>query len=406
MDWVREMRRIGSTKSGGFRIIVILLIVILTMGISGLGYYMLTKPTTSAFTPIPTPTSSPTPIPTPTSSPTPIPTPTSSPTPIPTPTSSPTPIPTPTSSPTPIPTPTSSPTPIPTPTSSPTPIPTPTSSPTPIPTPTSSPTPIPTPTSSPTPIPTPTVTPTPSPEPSPTWLPGQIPAVNATASSFNGITYGPLNAIDGIESTSSFWGTASILSLPQWLKIDLGFMANIDRVDTHFYDGNQRVYTYYMDVSADNVSWTTVVASKTGSGIVSDTFSQIAARYVRITVINNTANTAAHIEEVRVFQAEQEQVRDAVTIFINSSHPETAQFMSNLAWTGGRVTPQNLIGAETYMYYSQGWNVTINYPVYPNPIYKITADYSANSTSIPYIIIWKGTMQNGLINETSYVFAQ
>jgi hypothetical protein len=80
--------------------------------------------------------------------------------------------------------------------------------------------------------------------------------------------------------------------------------------------------------------------------------------------------------------------------------------MSNLAWTGGRVTPPNLIGAETYMYYSQGWNVTINYPVYPNPIYKITTDYSATSTSIPYRIIWKGTMQNGLINETSYVFAQ
>jgi hypothetical protein len=68
-------------------------------------------------------------------------------------------------------------------------------------------------------------------------------------------------------------------------------------VDTHFYDGNPRVYTYSMDVSVDNVSWTTVVPSKTGSSIVSDAFSQIAARYVRLTVTNNTANTAAHMRK-------------------------------------------------------------------------------------------------------------
>jgi pimeloyl-ACP methyl ester carboxylesterase len=102
----------------------------------------------------------------------------------------------------------------------------------------------------------------------------------------------------------------------------------------------------------------------------------------------------------------QEQVRDAVMSYIRSRHPETAKFMTNLDWIGGRATPPNLTGAETYMYYSQGWNVTINYPVYPNPIYKITADYSAIGISIPYRIIWKGTMQNELVNETSYVFAQ
>jgi hypothetical protein len=213
LDWVNEMRRISSSKSGLHRIVVILLIAILASGISGLGYYMLTQPTTSAIIPEPAPTSIPTPTPAPTS------------------------------------------------------------------------------------------IPTPSPKPSPTWMLGQIRAVNATASSFNGDTYGPLNAIDGVESTSSYWGTASILGLPQWLKIDLGFAANIDRVDTHFYDGSQRVYTYSMDVSADNVSWITVVPSKTGIGIVSDNFSQTTARYVRINVTNNTANTAAHIEEVRVFQA-------------------------------------------------------------------------------------------------------
>jgi hypothetical protein len=102
----------------------------------------------------------------------------------------------------------------------------------------------------------------------------------------------------------------------------------------------------------------------------------------------------------------QERIRNSVMNYIKSNHPETAQFMKDLVWTGGRVTPPNILGAETYMYYSQGWNVTINYPVVPNAIYNIVADYSAPSIGVPYRIIWNGTWQNEVINETSYVFAQ
>ncbi len=102
----------------------------------------------------------------------------------------------------------------------------------------------------------------------------------------------------------------------------------------------------------------------------------------------------------------QEQVRDEVMCYIQSNHPETTQFMENMVWTGGRTTPPNIVGAETYMYYSQGWNLTIRYPVVPNAIYTIIADYSAVSTGIPYRIIWQGTWQNETIKETSYTFAQ
>lgn len=105
----------------------------------------------------------------------------------------------------------------------------------------------------------------------------------------------------------------------------------------------------------------------------------------------------------------QEQVRDDAMAYLRSSHPETGQFMNNLVWTGGRTTPQDILGAETYTYLSQGWNVTIHYPVIANPTYTITADYSAASTggvSIPYRVIWQGTWENGNVTETSYTFAQ
>lgn len=102
----------------------------------------------------------------------------------------------------------------------------------------------------------------------------------------------------------------------------------------------------------------------------------------------------------------QEKVRDSIIWYIKTYHPETAQFTNDLFWTGGRVTLQGIVGAETYMYYSQGWNVTINYPVVPNPIYNVGADYSGVGISIPYRIIWKGTWRNDVIKETSFIFAQ
>jgi hypothetical protein len=102
----------------------------------------------------------------------------------------------------------------------------------------------------------------------------------------------------------------------------------------------------------------------------------------------------------------QEKVRDDIMNCIKSNHPDATQFINNLVWTGGRTTPPNLLGAETYMYYSQGWNVTINYPVVPNAIYTVKADYSAPSIGIPYRIIWQGTWQNETIKEASYTFAQ
>jgi hypothetical protein len=104
--------------------------------------------------------------------------------------------------------------------------------------------------------------------------------------------------------------------------------------------------------------------------------------------------------------SEQEVIRNLVMNYIKSNHSETAQFMNNLVWTGGRATPENVVGAETYIYYSGGWNFTMTYPVVPQAIYKITADYKTTEVSIPYRVIWQGTWQNQIIKETDYVFAQ
>ncbi|MCW4010933.1 MAG: hypothetical protein NWF05_09990 [Candidatus Bathyarchaeota archaeon] len=108
-------------------------------------------------------------------------------------------------------------------------------------------------------------------------------------------------------------------------------------------------------------------------------------------------------------ESTQKQVRDESMAYIESNHPETAQFMQDLNWSGGRVET-GLVGAENYAYTTltsapgaAGWTVTLNYPVVPDPTYKVTANYTQTGVQFPVDISWNGTWQNGSITETSYI---
>jgi hypothetical protein len=94
----------------------------------------------------------------------------------------------------------------------------------------------------------------------------------------------------------------------------------------------------------------------------------------------------------------QEQVREATIAYIKANRTETAQYLTSLSWSGGRATPEGLLGAETYIYTSGNWNLTITYPVIPNPTYNINAIY----TSTDLTINWHGAYTNGTVTETSY----
>jgi hypothetical protein len=103
---------------------------------------------------------------------------------------------------------------------------------------------------------------------------------------------------------------------------------------------------------------------------------------------------------------EQEQARNDAIAYIKSNHTETDQFFpSTLTWEGGKTTAEGLVGSETYSYTSSGWNVTLHYPVVPNPQYTITVTYTdPSSTDASNWISWEGTWQSGDITETSYLY--
>lgn len=94
----------------------------------------------------------------------------------------------------------------------------------------------------------------------------------------------------------------------------------------------------------------------------------------------------------------QEKIRDEVMLYIKVNHPETAQFMTNLAWTGGRQET-GLVGAGSYIYTSGSWAVTMQYPVVPNPICSVNVSFWEGDV----IIEWQGTYQEGAVTEASFV---
>ena len=101
----------------------------------------------------------------------------------------------------------------------------------------------------------------------------------------------------------------------------------------------------------------------------------------------------------------QEQARDLTMQYLTAYHNQTVPYMHGLSWTGGRTTSMGMVGSETYIYQSSGWNVTMQYPVVPNAVYIIMAQYTPmNVYSGEVLITWRGTLQNGTITETAYNF--
>jgi hypothetical protein len=154
----------------------------------------------------------------------------------------------------------------------------------------------------------------------------QIPVISVRASSYdlNGGGHPPTMAVDGDEYT--YWGTDTIFNpgnLPQWLKLDLGSSRTVNKTIIQFptVDGT---YTYEVATSTDNVSFTTVVTSRTGSGTVTNTFTSHSARYIRLTITANTVANTTHVNDFSVYYSTTKRVATAVTAsYSDPAHPPT-----------------------------------------------------------------------------------
>ena len=114
----------------------------------------------------------------------------------------------------------------------------------------------------------------------------------------------PKVAVDGLIDVNQHWGGSPA---PQWLQVDLGAAMIVGRVHlTPYWDGN-RSYKYRIETSVDGKRWqlgadasrNTAVATAEG---VQHPFASRMARFVRVTMLGNTANQAVHIVELAVYE--------------------------------------------------------------------------------------------------------
>jgi len=122
--------------------------------------------------------------------------------------------------------------------------------------------------------------------------PGVNIALNkASSASSSDPSYLTPKAFDG--STSSYWRTVSINSgnVTQWLRVDLGNVQTVGRAVIRW-NGSYFAKSYELQVSNNDVDWTTVYS--TTSGVVGNadfSFTPALARYVRVYMTLNNGST-------------------------------------------------------------------------------------------------------------------
>jgi hypothetical protein len=90
--------------------------------------------------------------------------------------------------------------------------------------------------------------------------------------------------------------------------LDLEGIHTVDRIVVFPYWDGTRYYQYLVEVSLDGNAWTgvgdrsnnRVPAARTGDEF---RFSPVRCRFVRVTMLRNSANEGVHLVEVQVFEA-------------------------------------------------------------------------------------------------------
>jgi len=93
-----------------------------------------------------------------------------------------------------------------------------------------------------------------------------------------------------------------------------------------------------------------------------------------------------------------DQIRDLAMTSLATSHPETAPLVANLTWSGGFVDSGSTDN-ETYLYYSSGWQISLECPI-PNPMtYTVTGTYNSDTMFVAFTGVYQ---QTGAFTITSY----
>lgn len=114
------------------------------------------------------------------------------------------------------------------------------------------------------------------------------------------------------------WTSSTAFPMPQWIEIDLEDVRDVDHVYVQFHvwprrsmEKRQYICRYTVEVSEDRQNWQTVIDESQNMDPAHPDglerwFEPTRARYVKLTVLRNTANAGAQVVELSVMGAETE----------------------------------------------------------------------------------------------------
>jgi hypothetical protein len=119
----------------------------------------------------------------------------------------------------------------------------------------------------------------------------------ATASSTEGAGFEAARAVDGSSSTR--WASVEPATTNQWIYVDLGTTATIDRVVLNWEAAYAK--SYQVQVSSNASTWTSLFSTTSGDGGVDDLAVSGSGRYVRILCTKRGTSYGYSLWELQVY---------------------------------------------------------------------------------------------------------
>ena len=157
----------------------------------------------------------------------------------------------------------------------------------------------------------------------------------ATASSYENQTTFPASAaVDG--NTGTRWSSA--FSDPQWLEVDLGSSQSVCGVTLNWEAAYAK--SFQVQVSTDNVNWTSVYSTTTGTGGTQNlTGLSGTGRYIRMDGTVRATQYGYSLWEFQVFATSGGSTCGTANVALNQ--PTTASSLENAGFTAAAATDGN-----------------------------------------------------------------
>jgi hypothetical protein len=176
---------------------------------------------------------------------------------------------------------------------------------------------------------------------------------------------GPTFSFDGIMDSVKVIDIYTMESFPEQHVVIISF-------DTLHAGWGDREGTFVAQVVTPHVIKITIVEGKVVSAVIDDKWDEL------------KQDVIVPDELLLPMKACETAVK-----YVLENHPELGEVEVPSLWVTEMATPNGLVGSATLRYLSEGWNVTVKFPIVHYPDYSVVIRYTGEVD-----LVWSGTVHN------------